>query len=97
MSIRITCIKKAAGDHENPYVAISRLGWVNLLNPAEKKFSTRDQMYEYVKNGNEAWVYDKSGNMKAKLICATSQQGTRYVKTEPDSTKKDNLLELEEC
>ena len=97
MSIRITCITKAGGDHENPYVAISRLGWVNLLNPAEKKFSTRDQMYEYVKNGNEAWVYDKSGNMKAKLICATSQQGTRYVKTEPDSTKKDNLLELEEC
>ena len=97
MSIRITCITKAGGDHENPYVAISRLGWVNLLNPAEKKFSTRDQMYEYVKNGNEAWVYDKSGNMKGKLICATSQQGTRYVKTEPDSTKKDNLLELEEC
>jgi hypothetical protein len=97
MSIRITCITKAGGDHENPYVVISRLGWVNLLNPAEKKFSTRDQMYEYVKNGNEAWVYDKSGNMKAKLICATSPKGTRYVKTEPDSTKKDNLLELEEC
>jgi len=36
MSIRITCITKAGGDHENPYVAISRLGWVNLLNPAEK-------------------------------------------------------------
>lgn len=36
MSIRITCITKAGGDHENPYVAISRLGWVNLLNPYEK-------------------------------------------------------------
>jgi hypothetical protein len=39
MSIRITCITKAAGDHENPFVAISRLGWVNLLNPSEKKSS----------------------------------------------------------
>lgn len=97
MSIRITCITKAGGDHENPYVAISRLGWVNLLNPAEKKFSTREQMYDYVKNGNEAWVYDKSGNSKAKLICATSPKGTRYVKTEPDSTPKDNLLEIGEC
>jgi hypothetical protein len=97
MSIRITCITKAGGDHENPYVAISRFGWVNLLKPAEKKFSTRDKMYEYVKNGNEAWVYDKSGNMKAKLICATSTKGTKYVKTEADFTTNDNLLKLEEC
>ncbi len=27
MSIRITCITKAGGDHEIPYVFISRLGW----------------------------------------------------------------------
>ena len=30
MSIRITCITKATGDHESPYVAISIFGWVNL-------------------------------------------------------------------
>lgn len=97
MSIRITCITKAGGDHENPYVAISRLGWVNLLNPAEKKFSTRDQMYDYVKKGGVAWVYDRTGTIRSKLICVTSPKGTMYVKTEPDSTKKDNLLELGEC
>jgi hypothetical protein len=48
MSIRITCITKAGGDHENPYVAISRLGWVNLFNPAEKNSSTRQEMYDFV-------------------------------------------------
>jgi hypothetical protein len=36
MTIKITCITKSGGNHENPYEAISRLGWVNLLNPAEK-------------------------------------------------------------
>jgi Protein of unknown function (DUF3892) len=97
MSIRITCITKAGGDHENPYVAISRFGWVNLLNPAEKKFSTSDQMYEYVKNGNEAWVYDKSGNIRSKLMALTSLRGTKYVKTEADFTINDNLLKLDEC
>jgi hypothetical protein len=42
MSIRITCITKAGGDHENPYVAISRLAWVNLLNSSEKIYSSRE-------------------------------------------------------
>lgn len=28
MAIRIICIKKANGDHENSYVAISHLGWI---------------------------------------------------------------------
>jgi hypothetical protein len=97
MSIRITCITKAAGDHENPYVAISRLGWVNLANPAEKNSSTRLEMYDFVAKGGEAFVYDRTGTIRSKLICATSPKGTKYVKTEPDSKKKDNLLELVEC
>lgn len=97
MSIRITCITKASGDHENPYVAISRLGWVNLLNSNEKKSSTREVMYDFVIKGGEAFVYDRTGTIRSKLVCATSPKGTRYVKTEPDSTKKDNLLELGEC
>ena len=28
MSVRITCISKAHENHEDPYVAISDLGWV---------------------------------------------------------------------
>jgi hypothetical protein len=97
MSIRITCIAKAGGDHENPYVAISKLGWVDLLNPTEKKSNTRQEMYDFVMKGGVAWVYDRTGTIRSKLICATSPKGTMYVKTQADSTKRDNLLELEEC
>lgn len=97
MSIRIICITKAGGDHENPYVAISRLGWVNLLNPTEKNSSTRQEMYDFVMKRGEAFVYDRTGTIRSKLICATSSKGTRYVKTQTDATKKDNLLELGEC
>ncbi len=97
MSIRITCITKSGGDHENPYVAISRLGWVNLFNPAEKNSSTRQEMYDFVAKGGEAFVYDRTGTIRSKLICATSPRGTKYVKTQADTTKKDNLLELIEC
>lgn len=54
-------------------------------------------MYDFVIKGGEAFVYDRTGTIRSKLVCATSPKGTRYVKTEPDSTKKDNLLELGEC
>ena len=97
MSIKITFITKAGGDHENPYVAISRLGWVDLINPTEKKSSTREVMYDFVMKGGEAFVYDRRGTIRSKLICANSSKGTKYVKTQPDSAKRDNLLELKEC
>ena len=29
MAIRITCINKSGGDHQDPHHAISDLGWVN--------------------------------------------------------------------
>jgi hypothetical protein len=47
--------------------------------------------------GGEAFVYELTGTIRSNLVCAKSPKGTRYVKTEPDSTTKDNLLELEEC
>lgn len=54
-------------------------------------------MYDYVKKGGEAFVYDRTGTIRSKLICATSPKGTKYVKTQADSTKKDNLLAIGEC
>ena len=97
MSIRITCIAKASGDHENPYVAILKLKWENLNFSNDRGIYTREEMYEYVKNGGEAWVYDRSGNSRAKLIALISLRVTKYVKTEADFTTNDNLLKLKEC
>ncbi len=54
-------------------------------------------MYDFVAKGGEAFVYDRTGTIISKLICATCPRGTRYVKTQPNITKRDNLLELGEC
>ena len=51
MSIRITCITKAGGDHENPYVAISKFKWENLSFSNDRGIYTREEMYDFVKNG----------------------------------------------
>lgn len=94
MAVRITCIRKAGGYHENPYVAISSMQWKNEESGATGE-STRVEMYDFVKKGGEAYV--QSGYSKAKLVAAVSAHGTPYVKTEANETEKDNLLKLPEC
>lgn len=95
MSIQITCINKAKGDHENPYVAISRLGWFNT-HTQEKGSSTRETIYDWVNKGIKVYVKDSNGNA-ADLIAMISAKGTKYVKTKADNVQSDNLLKLKEC
>src|SRR5437763_264214 len=96
MSVRITCITKDNGNHENPYLAIEDLGWINETTSATGR-STRIQMYDYVVNQNgKAYVKDAQDNV-AYLIGATSPRGNKYVKTVADDVKSDNLLKLVEC
>lgn len=95
MAVRITCINKAGGFHENPYVAIQRLGWVNEQTGATGK-SSRDEMYDFVVN-QRGTAYVSAGGARAELIGLVSAHGTRYVKTRADSTDRDNLLKLSEC
>ncbi|MEX0918674.1 MAG: DUF3892 domain-containing protein [Candidatus Paceibacterota bacterium] len=96
MAIRITCIKKDSGNHENPQSAISSLGWENDSTGATGR-STRLEIYKYVVDDKGlAYVQDAYGN-KAKLIGGITPRGTKYVKTVADETKADNLLKLPEC
>jgi hypothetical protein len=96
MAIKITCINKDNGNHENPNVAITHLGWVKDGDGTSGK-STRLEMYNWIKNDKvEAYVKDGQGN-KAKLITAETIFGTKYVKTEADTSTKNNLLSLPEC
>jgi Protein of unknown function (DUF3892) len=94
VSIRITCINKDGGFHENPYVAISNLGWQDRETGATGR-SSRDEMYKWVKAGGEAYV--EVGLARARLIAEISPRGTRFVKTMADNTVRDNLLKLVEC
>lgn len=96
MSIRITCIKKAAGYHENAHVAISELGWIEEGTEKTGR-STRLEIYNWIKDqGGVAYVKDAQGD-EAYLITAVSAKGTKYVKTVADNTTADNLLKLPEC
>ena len=95
MTIRITCINKANGQHENPYVAITSLGWIEDGTGKTGK-NSREQIYDWIRNENGR-AYVQAGLARAKVVTVVSPRGTRYVKTEADSTERDNLLKLPEC
>jgi len=95
MSVRITCINKAGGYHDDPHVAIEYLGWTNEDSGKQGK-STRLEIYNWLKEGGEAYVKDHYG-YKAYLVPKISRNGNPFVQTLADKTPTDNLLKLPEC
>jgi len=96
MAIQITCINKDNGNHENPYVAISHLGWKDQSGKVGR--NTRLEIYDFIKSeGGQAYVLDPRDYSKAYLEALVSPAGTKYVRTKPNDTGRDNLLSLPEC
>lgn len=96
MAIKIVCINKAHGNHENPHVAISNLGWVEDGTSKSGKM-TRIEMYNWIKvSSGVAYVADRFGN-RAQVQTAVSALGNPYVRTVSDGKWSDNLLTLGEC
>jgi len=96
MSIRITCISKDSGNHENSHTAIFSLGWINELDGTSGT-STRIQLYDWIKHqSGVAFVRDHAGS-QAQVGVAVTERGTKYVRTYRDRVWTDNLLSLPEC
>jgi hypothetical protein len=95
MAIRIICISKDHGYHENSHVAISYLGWINEATN-QRGYTSRIDMYNWIVQGGIAYVSDIFGNT-AYLRPRISPHGNPYVQTEADATPTDNLLRLPEC
>ena len=56
---------------------------------------TPTRMYDRIANGEEFYVEDGKGN-KTFLVKA-EREGTKYVRTKPNDTESDNLLEQNSC
>lgn len=97
MPIRITSIKKAAGEHENPYTAISHFVFVEDGSRDAESVS-RENMYDFIKNGGKAYVKGPKG-ARAFLVAEVAADGAKFVKTLPDDINfhQDFLLTLAEC
>ncbi|MDD2208756.1 MAG: DUF3892 domain-containing protein [Bacilli bacterium] len=96
MSIKITCINKDNGDHYDPHLAITHLGWVNEENGKTGR-STSAEVIKFIEvNSGTAYTKDVYGKM-AYLVVRESRHGNKYLKTVADGRDSNNLLELPEC
>jgi Protein of unknown function (DUF3892) len=96
MTVRVTCIRKQGGYHDDPHVAIEDLGWTNEATGQSGR-STRLQFYDWLQNQNGvAYVKDRYGN-QASVRPRVSARGNPFVQTVADGTPTDNLLNLPEC
>jgi hypothetical protein len=83
MAVRITCIDKAGGHHEDPHVAISTFGWLNETDGQTGR-STRIEMYDWItQKGGTAYVRDRFGNV-AYVVGKVSAWGNPFVQTVAD-------------
>ena len=95
MAIRITCINKSNGYHQDPHHAISDLGWIEEGTGKTGK-STRLQIYDWIRQGGVAHVRDAKGN-NARVGAREHANGTKFLQTHADGVWTDNLLALPEC
>lgn len=95
MSVRITCINKDGGYHENPHEGITHYGWVNESTNEVGK-NDRASMVSWVKSGGQAYVKNRYGQA-VDCYVRRSVAGNEFLQTEANGTSTDNLLELPEC
>jgi hypothetical protein len=95
MAVRITCINKDNGNHDNPNEAISHFGWQNESTGKTGR-ATRQQMVEYIEADKGA-AYVGTGASKVYCYVRTSPRGTKFLQTQSDGQWSNNLLSLPEC
>lgn len=95
MAIKIKCINKDNGNHNNPHEAITHYGWIEDGTNKSGK-TERQTMVNWVKDGVFAYVSDNYGR-KVKCECRTSINGLEFLQTVSDGRPSNNLLQLIEC
>jgi hypothetical protein len=89
MSNRITHIRKP-----NVNSSVDHITHVKGINGEGGAFElTVSEVIEYLRTGNYNF-YVQVGTRQVTVTYQKSAAGNEYIKTEPDSTTKDNLLSL---
>ncbi|MGZ6790526.1 MAG: DUF3892 domain-containing protein [Mycobacteriaceae bacterium] len=98
LEMQITCIHK--NPRNDPYHPIRQVGGINHTQNTNFRM-TQLQCIQSIDRGNHFFVVDANGDRADVRVHIHfppwSLQGTRYIATNPDNTRADNLLYLPEC
>lgn len=91
-SHKVTCINK--NDRYNEYERITHIGGLNHDSTRWK--ITQKEAIDGIESGKWAFYVEKNGH-RVNVLVAISRFNNKYIKTESDGDKPDNLLSLPEC
>lgn len=84
---------------ENPLAGISHFHWEEDFTNYTAVY-TRDEMFNFLKNGNEAYITDPDDPLrKARIYCSYghAKNGDCYIFTKIHGQETNHLLNLVEC
>jgi Protein of unknown function (DUF3892) len=89
MAEKVTCIVRGEAHLHSDCRSVTKITADNW------RTYTRQEAYEKVKSSPGSIIVE-GGGKTAPLIPA-EREGTKYVRTRPDDTAADNLLQVREC
>jgi hypothetical protein len=93
MASQITCITKP--DRENTHEAITAVG--GMRGSGTTFYISRQDCADDIRLGRETY-FVQVGRYRVNVIAYQRPGGSQwFIKTEPDETKRDNLLSLPGC
>ena len=90
-NVEITCITKR-GDHYDPHHRIEGVGG---LQNGRRFWDSQEQVIRNIEADRIGYWVKVDG--KAVRVIVALHNGHKYIKTEADSTTRNNLLALSEC
>ncbi len=92
MASQITCITKPGG-HHNTHEHITHVGGVR--SDGAKFYITRQRCADDIDSRADSYFVRVGQNQAT--VTTYLKNGVKFIKTTPDSTTKDNLLNLQDC
>lgn len=91
MAFEVVCVNKDSSSRYNDCRCITQIGY-EVLGSVYKK--TPEEVHDKIKDGKDFYV---EYNGKRTDLVAAERGSTKYVRTEPNDTKNDNLLKQDSC
>ena len=99
MTVKIVSKGDVVSHAENPQAGIGHFHWSEDHTPFTGVYS-RDELYKFIKQGNEAYIMDptdKTSKARIYLTPAKTKSGACYVCDKVEGKETQYLLNLPDC
>ncbi len=91
MKHEVTCITVDSGSRYDDCRCIQKIGYQTSNGEARESPA---EIHEYIKSGDKFYIVQNGSRTYLEPV---ERDGTKYVRTKPNDTKKDNLLKQPGC